>query len=393
MKRILPILISVLVLSSCASNTKLMQRGNYDKVIHKTTKKLMKKPNAKYAAEMDRAYRLANERDLERITYLQREDNPAFYEEVMSRYTSLKLRQSKVRTVTPITAEGKTYDYEYIDYDAKIIEFKSKAADEHYRLGKTLLEQPKTKMDFRDAHYNLLRALELGGHNKFPGIDQMIHQARMMGISRVLVVPVAQENAPVTRLDLESLITFDPTGLKGNEWIEYHFINMTQGVNYDYDIVVNIHSIVTSPDQESEKRTNYKAKSTTEFEYALDAAGNVMEDTAGNDIKIYKDVEATMIETLKEKTASIKGEVVVIDRTGPNELTSMPVPFASSHKFTNTAYEIIGKAEAVPSEGRAKTQIKELPFPSEADLIKVCLEKAQPVVRDAIIRSSNEYVK
>ncbi len=392
MKKILPILISILVLSSCASNTKLMQIGNYDKVIHKTTKKLMKKPNAKFAMEMDRAYRLANERDLERITYLQREDNPDFYEEVMSRYTSMKMRQSKVRTVTPLTVEGKTYAYEYVDYDAKIIEFKSKAADEHFRVGKMLLEQPKSKMDFRDAHYNLLRARELGG-NKFPGIEDMIHQARLMGISRVLVVPVAQENAPVTRLDLESLITFDPTGLKGNEWIEYHFINITQGVNYDYDVVVNINSIETSPDQETEKRTNYKAKSKTEFDYALDAAGNVMKDTAGNDIKIYKDVEATMIETHKEKTASIRGEVVVIDRTGPNEITSMPVPFSSNHMFQNDSYEIIGKAEAVPSEGRAKTQIKELPFPSEADLIKVCLEKAQPVVRDAIIRSSNEYVR
>ena len=228
MKRIIPILLSVIVLSSCASNTKLMQRGNYDKVIHKTTKKLMRKPNAKFAAEMDRAYRLANERDLERITYLQREDNADFYEEIMARYTSLKMRQSKVRTVTPLTVEGKTYDYDYIDYDAKIIEFKNKAAEEHFRVGKMLLEQPRHKMDFRDAHFNLIRARELGG-NKFPGIEEMIHQARMMGISRVLVVPVADENAPVTRLDLESLITFDPTGLKGNEWIEYHFIHMTQG--------------------------------------------------------------------------------------------------------------------------------------------------------------------
>ena len=118
-----------------------------------------------------------------------------------------------------------------------------------------------------------------------------------------------------------------------------------------------------------------------------------MKDTAGNDIKIYKDIQGTLIETHKEKTASIRGEVVVIDKTGPNDITSMPKPFSSSHKFTNDSYEIIGKAEAVPSEGRAKTKVKELPFPSEAELIKVCLEKAQPVVRDAIIHSSQQYIK
>lgn len=392
MKKILPLLIAAIVLSSCASNTKLMQKGNYDKVIQKTTKKLMKKPNAKYAAEMDRAYRLANERDLERITYLQRENNPDFYKEVMSRYTSLKMRQSKVRTVTPIDVGGKTYDYEYFDYDAKIIEFKNKAADEHFRVGKMLLEEPKTKMDFREAHYNLIRARELGG-NKFANIDQMIHDAYMNGISRVLVVPVADENAPVTRLDLESLITFDPTGLKGSEWIEYHFIHMTSGVNYDYDVVVNIHSIETTPDKETEERTEHKKKSTKEFDYALNAAGNVMKDTAGNDIKIYKDVQATMIKTHKEKEASIRGEVVVIDRTGPHEIASMPVPFSSSHKFQNDSYEVIGKEEAVSPQIIALTKRTEEPFPSEADLIKVCLEKAQPVVRDAIYRSSKQYIK
>jgi hypothetical protein len=392
MKKILPLLISALVLSSCASNTKLMQRGNYDKVIQKTTKKLMKKPDAKYAAEMDRAYRLANERDMERITYLQREDNPDFYTEVMSRYSTLKMRQSQVRTVTPLNVDGRTYEYEYIDYDAKIIEFKNKAADEHFRLGKMLLEEPKSKMDFREAHYNLLRARELGG-NKFPDIDRMIHDARMMGISRVLVVPVADENAPVTRLALESLITFDPTGLKGSEWIEYHFIHMASGVTYDYDVVVNIHAIETSPDNETETQKEFKKKSTKEFDYALDAAGNVMRDTSGNDIKIYKDIQATMITTHKEKTASIRGEVVVIDRTGQNEITSMPVPFASSHKFENDSHEIIGKWEAVPAEGQAQSRIKEEPFPSEADLIEVCLKKAQPVVRDAIYKSSQQYIR
>jgi len=181
--------------------------------------------------------------------------------------------------------------------------------------------------------------------------------------------------------------------LKGNEWIEYHFINMASGVTYDYDVVVNIHAIETSPDLEEESRDDFKRKSTKEFEYALDASGNVMRDTSGNDIKIYKDVEATLIKTHKEKTASIRGEVVVIDRTGPNEITSMPSAFTTNHQFENDSYEVIGKEEAVPANSLALTQKKEEPFPSEADLIKVCLEKAQPAVRDAIYKSSQLYIK
>src|SRR6056297_2954287 len=112
MKIIVPLLLSALILSSCGSITRNLQRGNYDKVIHKTTKKLMRKPNAKDAEAMDRAYKLANERDLERISFLERENNPRYYDELFARYASLKERQSKVRTVTPLTVDGRTYNYE-----------------------------------------------------------------------------------------------------------------------------------------------------------------------------------------------------------------------------------------------------------------------------------------
>ena len=66
MKKITTILLAVLFLTGCGSTTKKIQQGNYDAVIDKTVKKLIRNPNADDAAEMDRAYRLANERDLER---------------------------------------------------------------------------------------------------------------------------------------------------------------------------------------------------------------------------------------------------------------------------------------------------------------------------------------
>ena len=104
MKRIFTIVIAVLILAGCASTTKQMQRGNYDAVINNSVKKLIKKPDSeKDAAAMDKAYRLANERDLERIKYLKMENNPNNYDEVMSRYNMLKQRQQQVRTVTPLT--------------------------------------------------------------------------------------------------------------------------------------------------------------------------------------------------------------------------------------------------------------------------------------------------
>ena len=75
MKKTFTFLFVVLLMSACGSTTKKLQQGNYDAVVNKSVKKLIRKPNAADAAEMDRAYRLANERDLERIKYLKMENN------------------------------------------------------------------------------------------------------------------------------------------------------------------------------------------------------------------------------------------------------------------------------------------------------------------------------
>ncbi|MCF8226508.1 MAG: hypothetical protein K9J30_11580 [Bacteroidales bacterium] len=392
MKRTIPVIIFALLLSSCASITRNMQRGNYDRVIQKTTKRLIRKPKAKDAEAMNRAYKLANERDLERITFLEKEDNPAYYDELFARYATLKERQSRVRTVTPITIEGMTYSYQYVDYDARIIESKQKAARELYRSGKELVNNSRSKLDFREAHFQLVRANEYGGH-LFPDIEDLIHEARMMGISRVIVVPENRDpNIGIPQIDLEYLISFDTRRLDANEWTEFHFKHMGGNVNYDYEMFVRVLSIEVSDNIEKVTREEFTRKSTTEFDYALDVNGNVMKDTAGNDIKIYKDVSATLIKTEKQKTCTIRGEVETISISGEPRGALAKVPFAASSKFENISYELIGNPEAVYSDVINLTKKDELSFPKESVLVKQCIENARPVVRDIVMDSGNRYV-
>ncbi len=93
MQKIFTLFLAAFCLSGCGSTTKKLQQGNYDAVIDKTVKKLIRNPDAEDAAEMDRAYRLANERDLERIKFLKMENNPDNFDEIFSRYNMLKERQ------------------------------------------------------------------------------------------------------------------------------------------------------------------------------------------------------------------------------------------------------------------------------------------------------------
>ena len=49
---------------------------------------------------LDKAYKLANERDLDRIKYLKAENNPASFDEIYSLYGALKARQSTCQKST-----------------------------------------------------------------------------------------------------------------------------------------------------------------------------------------------------------------------------------------------------------------------------------------------------
>lgn len=393
MKRIIPLFFAALMISSCASTTKHLQRGNYDKVIFKTTKKLMRKPNVKDAEAMDRAYKLANEKDLERITFLEKEDNPNYYDELFARYASLKERQSKVRTVTPLTVNGKTYSYQYIDYDAKIVESKNKAAEQFYNSGKKLMTNALTKLDFREAYYQLRRANEYGGH-KFPDIDVMIHEARMMGISRVIVVPENRDpHIGIPQIDLDYLISIDTRALESTEWTEYHFQHVGGNAQYDYEMFVRVLSISVSDNIEKESKEEFKRKSTTSFDYALDASGNVMKDTSGNDIKIYKDVMATLLKKEKLKTCIMRGEVEIISIAGEPRGSLAKVPFSAESKFENISYDVIGNPEAVDAKTMELTKNASLPFPTETVLVKQAIENAKPVVQGIILDTGKRYIK
>ena len=392
MKKIFSFLIAAMFLVGCASSTKQMVSGNYDAVIAQSVKKLIKKPdNEKEAAEMDKAYNLANQRDLERIKYLKMENNPNSYDEVMVRYNSLKRRQQTVRTVTPLTINGKTYSYEYVDYDAEIVNSKRKAAEFFYANGKELLNNALEKEDYREAYYQLSKAEEYSG-GQFPDIDDMIYQARMKGISRVIVEVLNQSPSKLPPQVEEDLISFDTRGLENNEWTEYHLKHVNQEIEYDYAVMVKIISIMVSPDETKDTDQIFNKKIDDGFDYVLDAGGNVMKDTAGNDIKLqkYKDITCTLIETRQFKSVEIRGEVEILSLI-PERLMQKE-PFGAQNQFEHFSARAIGDLGALTEEALKKTQQEKKAFPSDVEMVMMCTETIKPAIRNAIY-ANRQYIR
>jgi hypothetical protein len=383
MKRIVIFLISAIIISSCAGTKKQMQRGNYDIVISKCVKKLVKKPDSQeHSSMLDKAYKLANDQDLERIKYLKTENNPDNWDEIFNRYANLKDRQSLVRTVLPLKLGGRSINYEYIDYDAEIVRAKKNAAEYYYTNGKQLL-QNKDKESYRNAYYQLTRAQQYAG-SSYPDLNDLINKARLMGISKVLVKVENSSRIMISPDFQDQLLSFSAQDLN-SEWVEYQLRNFGKDADFDYVAVVHLIDIVVSPEDTRNIDRIYKKDVQDGFEYAKDSRGNVMKDTAGNDIKIpkYKTLQCTLIETSQRKAVNIRGEVE-ITQLKPTRKLLVKEPIGAENVFANSSARAVGDNAALDDEARQKVKNPLVPYPSDIQMIYNTSETLKPAIRNAI---------
>jgi hypothetical protein len=386
MKNILYILVAILFLSGCASSNKLLQKGRYDEAIQKSVKKLMKKPaDRKEILTLDKAYNIANERDLERIRYLKIENNPKDLNEILNRYQALKNRQSLVRKVTPLNLPDRTISYPYTDYDYEIVAAKSGAADYFYANAQKLMKN-NDKESYRQAFYEFKKVQEYIGNYK--DVHQQIQLAREKGMSRALVYVKNHTHLRLSPEFEEQLLTVNPRYLD-TEWVDYHFRDLDETINYDYYIAVNLRVIDVSPDMVTEKDKIEKKTIEDGFEYVKDARGNVMKDSLGNDIKIpkYKTLTCTLIEKFQQKIVSIEGD---IEFTSENPRQMMKrEPIGARSVFEHSSARAIGEVEALSEESKKMIERPQLPFPNDIEMILRTTETLKTAIGEGLRRNRN----
>ena len=386
MKRIFYIFLSLLILSACGGSKKQLQKGNYDVAIEKAVKKLMRNPDSQDdIMVLERSYKLANEQDLEQIKFLKMEGKPDNWDQVLSHYTALKNRQTKVRPVLPLQLGNRTINFEYIDYDAEIIEAKHKAAEYYYAHGQKLMNNGD-KDSYRQAYYEFSKVKDYWGD--YRDIDQLLYLARYYGISRVIVGIQNNTQLKLSPQFKDELLAIDPSNLN-TEWVEYYTRHLDDSVIYDYQVNINLNVIAVSPDNIIEKDTLEKKKIENGFEYVLDTNGNVMKDTAGNDIKIkkYKDVSCSLIKTIQQKDVTIQGDVEIYSLQPMKLLKKDPIG-ANSH-FEHFSARAIGDLEALSPESRQLINNEKIPFPTDGEMIMRCSENLKLAIRGILMRNRN----
>ena len=383
MKKILLLIIAAILIASCGSTKKQLQKGNYDAVISKSVKKLVKEPDSSEdALLLDKAYKISNEQDLERVKFLKMENNPNNYDEIFGRYENLKRRQALVRTVLPLNINGRSINYEYYDYDAEIVNAKRKAAEYYYGNGKKLL-QNTDKDSYRLAYDQLVRARDYSGDG-YPDLNELILKARVLGISRALVQVVNNAHIVIAPEYQDALLSFDNKGLN-SDWVEFHFRDLNERMEYDYLILVHVIDVILSPEDTKSKDVIYKKDIEDGFSYALDARGNVMKDSAKNDIKIkkYKTIQCTLIETSQKKSVQIRGEVEIIELQ-PSKKLLVKEPIGAENVFQNVSARAVGDQAALDEEALLKLKNEPIPYPNDLEMIFNTAETLKPAIRNSI---------
>lgn len=385
MKRTILYIFCALIIASCATPKKLYTRGYYDAAIVKLVKKLKKKPNKQKNIDLlVKAYENANREDTENITFWKKEGKPDNWEKIYEAYDRLKRRQSLVKTLPRLVNQDtrRVIQFEFVDYDQEIIQYKQKAAEYLYAKAARTLEsggRVNARMAFEDL------SQVKGYYPNFKDVDKLLAQAQEQGTSHVLFT-IENKTRVLLPPDFEREVKKITLEGANRQWIEFD-VNRIQGKQYDYDVVLNIHMIDVSPERVKETRFTESKEVEDGWEYQLDRKGNVMKDSLGNDIKIpkFKVISCDVVESLQLKDATMKGRLGFYDNISGQHIKSLPV--AADAHFEHMAVAAFGNRHALKPETKKRIGNEPIPFPDDFGMLMLCAD----IMKDEARRKVSAY--
>ncbi|MEP3839133.1 MAG: hypothetical protein ABJM36_15930 [Algibacter sp.] len=371
MKKLL--LLSVVLLLIIACNTKkqvamAVNSGNYESAINTALDKLRKnkdkKSNNDYVIMLQDAYYKAEERDLEGITHLKKDNSNESLKSIYNLYLELHARQEAIKPILPLQVDGKNIPFTFNNYSDNIIQAKTQLADYLYEKGLKLLEVDD-KYSIRQAHSELSYLDRISPN--YENTRQLLAEAHQRGKDYILV-SIHNDTQQIIPQRLEAdLLNFDTYGLN-KFWSEYH-ANKVPNINYDYAMHLNLKQIVVSPERINQRELLREKEVIDGYEYEKDSKGNVVKDSLGNDVKFEKIIKVSgrLYETIQTKTAEVIADVVYINTQNNQPVDTFTIN--SSFIFEHIFAKYKGDKRALVKEDNQLLNNRRLPFPSNEQMV------------------------
>jgi len=373
MKAFYVLIFTTALLISCNSvkrTQKFVAKGDYDKAISLAVKKLQKDKNAKeYDAHiyiLEEAFRKANEEDLDRISYLKRQNSRVGKREIYHTYLRLQDRQNLIRPLLPLYSNemGRNGRFDIVNYNSELLQAQDAFVSSLYNQANELMQQ-NNKQDYRNA-YNVLTELQEIEPN-YRDIHNLKEEAHFLGTDFVFVKLNNHTGQLIPHRLQRELLDFNTYGLD-DLWTEYHS-QRESGIRYDLGIDLNFQAIDISPERISEKQFRRKERVKDGFNYKRDRAGNIVKDSLGNPIKIDKmiNVSAVLIVTTQQKNVFAGGTVIYKDLHRNQQINSFPL--STEFVFENVFATYRGDKRALGIEDVRLTENNFHPFPNNEQMV------------------------
>jgi len=370
---------------ACSSPKKLLKNENFDQSITKAIRNVRgagDRAKLKNLAIAGEAFYAAHQRDLLTIQNLERANRPEYWKQINSLYNKIIARQNKVAPYVETAASlGIDLAESMVDYSDAEFDSRNRAAFHEYKTAEDLMAQARSgdKISARRAYARLV-AIDRYFHF-YKDKEALKNEAIELGREDIFLSVENRSQAIIpTRLG-DRMLDFGVENL--NDLFHTYYIFPDASVEFDYELKINILDMIVTP--ESERVDSYvDTKEVADgFEYVLDANGNVMKDTAGNDIKIdkFKTIRATIEEVRQFKAVALAGNVEYFDMRGNRVLRTEPIE--AEAVFENFAATYRGDREALTNESRRKIGNQPVQFPAT----ELMLEDAVNLIRPSILRT------
>lgn len=391
MKKSLLFTFITFLLASCSSvksTQEAISNGNYDAAIHVSIDNLKrnktKKGNQPYVVLLEEAFAKANEKDLAKISFLKKENNPENFEDVFVLYEQLKRRQELIKPLLPLAIIDKKRDaiFSLTNFDDEIIANKNLLSNYLYTKA-TKLIKANNKFDYRIA-YDDLTYIEKVNPN-YKDVRNLINLTHEKGLDFVLVSMQNQTQSVIPKRLESEILNFDTYGLN-DLWIVYHG-SKNPTIKYDFSLELNIRNIEVSPEQVREKQVIKEKEVKDGFKDLLDAKGKPVLDKEGNKVKVDNMVKVSceLYQFTQFKSAKVTGQVKFVDLISKQVIQTYPITsqFDFQHNYAN--YK--GDKRALETSFLDLIALRVVPFPTNEQMIADCSQDLKQNLKSIIIKN------
>ncbi len=377
MKKLLYTLTAIIMITSCRTLDKMVERGDYDSAIIYATEKLAGKKNkkTKHVQGLEEAFAKINARDLDEITFLDGESNPENWESIELISNKIERRQRHILPLVPlISKEGYEAHFDFVDTYAITTKARKGAADYFYEHGLMLLAQAEKTGDkkyAREAYIDFQRVMNR--MHDYENIHTALNKAKEAGTVHILVDIVNNSRSYVpaeVNMHLEGL---NVNNLR-DSWKEY-YLEEVPGIIYDNLAVLELLEISVSPERESINHHTDEKRVKDGFRYLRDKKGNIRKDSTGKKLKEekFKIVYADVTEIYREKAAYVSGNMKIYNIETEAMISSEPLSVEAF--FKDYASTFRGDRRALSSTDRKRLKTNPRPFPHDFEIMTDATEK------------------